>query len=384
VSLGIHSWLTPWDLMPEGFEIRDADGEATLPIDLEEDDVPAAPPPGTGAPKPAATNDPNGVTVDAAVPLPTLDAGAPEAGADASLDGAADDAGMDDGGLDPDARVDPTTLASDLTSSDPAVLLVLNMTLIKQQQLGSKLGPLLTAIPQWDDFIGGTGIDPVRDTDWVMIAGPSLRNTSKDIILIHYTASDDMVDKAVDVVAAKYPQGGPYDAGVANVRAALGHADNAPRVFLRPRPSYLAVLPVASAHKQAERLRAKEERPRIGAGEAFRMRILTPQNVMPQLPPQVTKLTLWIVPNADGSADIYAEGECASAQDALDATTKTRDLVLRSNSLIVQVMTLSLLNGAQVTQSGTNMELTLHASAAQLDAVLNLVANAVHNMKSGQ
>ena len=76
------------------------------------------------------------------------------------------------------------------------------------------------------------------------------------------------------------------------MRASLGHADNAARVFLRPRPHFVAVVPPESAHANAVILRAKEVAPPTRPGEAFRMRLLAPQNVMPALPATIKKVNM--------------------------------------------------------------------------------------------
>ena len=91
------------------------------------------------------------------------------------------------------------------------VTLVVNAEVIRLHPVGARMGYLLRGIPQWDEFMSGTDIDPVRDTDWVLISGPSLVNTSRDVILIHYSAPDAAIDKAIDVVSKKYDRGGRFD-----------------------------------------------------------------------------------------------------------------------------------------------------------------------------
>ena len=63
------------------------------------------------------------------------------------------------------------------------VMVVVNAEVIRQNPVGAQMGYLLRGIPQWDEFMSGTDIDPVRDTDWVVISGPSLINTSRDVML---------------------------------------------------------------------------------------------------------------------------------------------------------------------------------------------------------
>ena len=104
--------------------------------------------------------------------------------------------------------------AGDIQADKVLVMVVINAEVIRQNPEGAKMGFLLRGIPQWDEFMHGTDIDPVRDTDWVMISGPSLVNTSRDVVLIHYSARDAKVERAMEQVAHNYAKGGGYDAGV--------------------------------------------------------------------------------------------------------------------------------------------------------------------------
>ena len=121
--------------------------------------------------------------------------------------------------------------------SQNVVLVIVNMAVIRAHPVGAKLGPLLSAIPQWDDFHRRLGrVDPVRDTDWVLINGPSLdgheaatpsssttRRPGRRGRQGHHAWSRTSTSTA-----------GRFDAGVPGVKAALGHADRYERVFLRP------------------------------------------------------------------------------------------------------------------------------------------------------
>ena len=70
------------------------------------------------------------------------------------------------------------------------VVLGVNVQLIRKHPVGARMGPVLQALPQWRDFLKGaqTPVDPIRDTDWILIYGPSLIHTDKDAVLVRYTA----------------------------------------------------------------------------------------------------------------------------------------------------------------------------------------------------
>lgn len=430
-STGAHYAMFPFGFMPStSMEFKDVDDELTIPTDLIED----TPPPQVAEPEPPQTpvgpQDPNADgpgKPDAAPPPKKKDAGAPEGGvADAGApdDGGEDasprdageardaavalsgeagvpvaetDAGAGDGGggsaiakADPDAGIpgaggprDPGSMigmAGLVSAGTVNVTLLVNMQVIRSHPVGARLGPLLAGLPQWNDFIRGneTNFDPVRDTDWMLIYGPSLINTDRDAMLIHYSVPDATVDHAIDLVSAKYDQGGAYDAGVPGVKATLGHADNAQRVFIRAQPHVLAVVPPDKARDFAKVLKARTVNPKVRPGEALRLVVKDPHRQVAirglSFPKELKELRLWIVPRADGGADVYGEGDCTSEDTAASTATTLTDVISRTNSGLVQMGTAGLLNGAKVEAEGSGVHLHISASRTQLDRVLGTVA----------
>jgi hypothetical protein len=244
------------------------------------------------------------------------------------------------------------------------------------------MGPLLSSIPQWDDFISGTGVDPISQTDWVLISGPGLIDTSNDVIIVRYSAPDAVVDKAIDVVSKKYEHGGPFDAGVPGVRAALGHADKAPRVFLRPQTHLLAVVPVPYANTAAKILVRSKVSPNVRPGEAVRLTLKRPNHPFPDIPKTVSELRLWVLPRSDGSAEVFAEGDTASDAEAVAAADDIGKVVGRFKSnFLVRALTKGLLNGVDVKSSGKLVTLHLDANQEQLEALLSIVEGQVRARK---
>lgn len=386
-SLAVHVVLAPWTFVPPSFETRDVEGDTAIPVDLLE---PEAPPP---EPPPQAEHmgdkveaDPGGVSVgDAAVAKVGHDAGVIDAA------GPIPDAAPDVIDAAPDAPDtgprDPVAMAGDVgkvQAGEALVVLLVNAAEIKKHPIGSQLGPLLSAIPQWDDFISGTGIDPIAMTDWVLISGPGLVDTTNDVIIVRYSAPDAVVDKAIDTVAKKYDRGGPFDAGVPGVRAALGHADRAPRVFLRPQSHLLAVVPVHYANTAARILVRSKVSPNVRPGEAVRLTVKRPYQPFPDIPKTVSELRLWVLPKADGSAEVFAEGDCATEQEAVDAADQIGKVIGRFKSnVLVRMLTKGLLNGIDVKSSGKLVTLHLDATEEQLEALLTIVEGQVRARKGG-
>lgn len=421
LSIVLHIALSPLHFLPDptGLEFKDPEGELSIPIDLLGEEAPPEPPP---APAPIPeTNDPNGDALrkaDAAPPPKPKDASVPDAeplaidaGVVALAEGGApvdagksrSDAGPDDadaavedgGGLvaiadaggdaEPSAATGPRDPAamfgmkSVVNTGPQNVTLGVNTALIRKHPVGSRMGPILQSIPQWRDFLKGSQatVEPIRDVDWILIYGPSLRHTDRDAVLLRYNAPDEAVDHAVAAIARAYDRGGPFDAGVPGVSASRGHADNAERIFLRPRSKLLVIVPPAHAREAATRY--KNEMPRgPSATEAMRLIVKNPSNQVSipglKFKDSLKEIRLWIIPRSDGGADIHAEGDCTDEPAAADTADAMTDLLRSQNSIGVRLATRGLLNNAKVEAVGTRVKLDITASQEQLEAILQLVA----------
>ncbi len=390
LSGAAHCTVVPLEL-PQGFEIKDVEGEAAIPVDvMEAVDDPASSPAPTPAeakneadPKekdpaaPAVARD-GGVAVDAEAPdaaaRPT-DAGTGQGGIDGAVAEATDGGGASPreapGPRDPQAIVGA---AGAVQADVVLVMVVVNAEVIRKNPVGAKMGFLLRGIPQWEAFMSGTDIDPVRDTDWVVISGPSLINTARDIVLLHYSATDAVVDHAVEIVSQKYDRGGPFDAGVPGVKATLAHADRAERVILRPQPHVLVVVPPSIAEKEARQLATARVPAHVRPGEAVYLRFISPHRAMPELPESIAELRLRVVPRPDDGADVFIDGDTKDADTATHAARDVRNVVKNHNDMMVSLLTRGLLDGVDVTTEGSVVKVHLTASKEQIATLVNLVA----------
>jgi hypothetical protein len=411
-SAVLHSVLTPWQLLPDtsGIEVKDPEGELTIPIDLLGEDQPPPPPEKPPEQTPPETPpDPNALNArpDAGPRRPKPDASVPDAspletdGGDLALpqEGGApvtesDGGAPSDGGL--VASADAGGPAGAMGPRDPGgmigmaglvsagtvnVTLLVNINVIKTNPVGARMGPLLFGIPQWQSFVKGSqvAIDPIRDTDWILIYGPSLIHTERDAVIVRYSASDAVVDQAVEQIAKNFAKGGPLDAGVPGIKASLGFADNGQRAFLRVQPHVLVIVPPDKAREFALVMKRAPIQPKVRAGEAMRLTVKNPthQISVPGLKfsEKLTEIRLWIVPrNSDGGADVYAEGDCTDEAAAADTADALTDVIKRQNSFAVRIATRGLLNGARVIPEGKNVTLHVSVSQEQLEVLLQTLA----------
>lgn len=407
LSIAVHWVIAPWELFPSssGLELKDPNGDLAIPVDLLGQETPPPepePPPPPAPPEPTPKEqDPNAFTkLDAgprrrdaaadAQPLAALpDAGVvPESDGGAISDAGEGDGAIDDGGLvaladggtpgsngprDPESMFGLTKVVN---AGVQNVVLGVNVALIRKHPVGARMGPILQAIPQWRDFLKGapTPVDPIRDTDWILIYGPSLIHTDKDAVLVRTNLPDSALDATIGAIASTYDKGGAFDAGVPGVKASLGYADNGQRVFLRPQSKLLVIVPPSHAREAA--LTFKKQSPRgPAATEALRLILHDPMNQVRGLNiPSLTEIRLWILPQKDGSADVYAEGDCADEAGAAEAAARVKDIISRQNAGLVRLATHGLLNNVEIAPDGRRVKLHLTATEDQLEAVLSVVA----------
>ena len=384
-----HCAALPFELT-RGFEIDEVDGEAAIPVDLLEpqDTPPPAEPPPPAEAKPSAE-----VTAAALRAAPHLDAGAPrdgglDAGPDAArADAAAFDAGADgrdgavalaEAGAAPGGPRDPQAIvgaAGDIQVDAVLVMVVVNAEVIRNNPEAAALARLLRGEPQWAEFIKGADIDPINDVDWILISGPSLVDTSRDVVLIRYSASEAKVARAMDVVARADPRtGGPFDAGVGSMKAVRAWADRAERVVLLPRPHVLAIVPSSAAARVARQLSRATVPVHIRKGEAAYVRVVNPHHPMPEIPASITEARLRVVPRDDAGVDLYLEGDTRTPEAARQAAAEVASVIARHNIPIVAMATQNLLGGAETTSEGTVVKVHIVASREQINTVIGLAA----------
>ena len=117
------------------------------------------------------------------------DAGEGDAAGDGGLLASAGDSGAPPGATGPRDPGSMIGLAGLISAGTINVTLLVNISVIRTNPVGARMGPLLYGIPQWNDFMKGSQVtvDPIRDTDWILIYGPSLIHTDRDAVIVHYS-----------------------------------------------------------------------------------------------------------------------------------------------------------------------------------------------------
>lgn len=390
VSLVLHVPLTPfagllalfaWLIPPHGPNAQDLGPIRAIPIEmLTEDEPETAKPPARAEPNVPVELPPKLAPKPKPVKHDEPDAGAADAGADAGPADAGSDAGA--------SKIsDPVALAGEagkVADANANVRLIINSEAIRSHALGARIGALLASVYQWRDFFGPTGIDPVRDIDRLLIAGPQLRDSSGVVVVLQHNTSEQRMHQAVDALVKRDPQG-KWLTG--KVPTAVARADRAERYFVFPGPHLIVVAP-PSAAQSALALGPKVKIKPPKDGEAMSAYVVTPWRVFIGMPFGVPKSIKWvlvrIVPRSDGGleADLEAEDESedTAARDAKyveDQLNNVAHINLGFLSVLLGKKSSNFIERVSFTSEGKTIHGTLSADAGQVSMLFDLVGAAI-------
>src|SRR5690606_36627536 len=171
---------------------------------------------------------------------------------------------------------DPIALAgkaADLADSNANVRLFIFADVIRDQPLGPRVGALLKRTPQWREFFGPSDIDPIRDVDRVLIAGPQLRNLSQVVAVVQHHLKREKIDAALDLLVQN--SGEWIDREARLVRA---DADRASRLFSAPNETVVVVAP-PKMEEQLKKLGEQSTFARADGNIALSAYVVTPHRV---------------------------------------------------------------------------------------------------------
>lgn len=283
---------------------------------------------------------------------------------------------------------DPMALAGKVarvTDSNANVRLFIFADVIRNHPLGPRVGALLKRTPQWNDFFGTTDIDPIRDVDRVLIAGPQLRNSSQVVAVVQHHLPERLIDAAFEQLVQR--KGEWIDR---KARLARAQADRAERLFSAPNSAVVVVAPP----QMEEQLRSLGEQmrfPQAGSDIALTAYVVTPHRVTRgtglELPKSIKWVRLDVRPTDDGGGVLRI---LAQDKDAEQAQTNAEFLQM----LIDQVASVDLRRGgglgafasmllgsskvrmlerAQFVARGKQIEGTIVATRAQLMNLADLL-----------
>lgn len=295
----------------------------------------------------------------------------------------------------PDAAIaDPVALSGSvakLADSNVNVSLILYADAVRKHPLGARVGRILQSTPQWRDFFGPARMDPIRDIDRVLIAGPQLRDSSNVVAVVQHSLPDEAIEAGVDALVQR--GGGEWIEG-AKSKMARTRADRAERFIVLPSRGVVAIVP-PSAEKAARALGKKTKFPKGPPGVALLAYIVTPWRALKGLPVQVPKSIEWVrievQPRADGGArarlilqDASEEEAKAHAEDIQSMIRAATELDFGKmggglgalGSLVFGNKKHKMLERVSLSAEGTQIRGIIEADAEQLTFLVDLVGGA--------
>jgi hypothetical protein len=264
---------------------------------------------------------------------------------------------------------DPVALAGaagKLADSNANVRILLYTDVVRNHPLGARIGGLLKRSPQWSDFFGPTDVDPIRDIDRVLIAGPELRDTKNIVAVIGHHLSEEQIDVALERLVAR---NGEWISR--SPRLARATADRATRLFAAPRDGIVAVAP-PSVEKSLKKLGQRLAFPDAPPGTAAHVYIKSPSRPLRalglRLPDSIAWLSIRVVPEANGGVLLRLEAQDESEALASEHAESLEVLLRRASEIDLSKM------GAM----GALAAFALGASKQKVVESIELVARADH------
>lgn len=283
---------------------------------------------------------------------------------------------------------DPLALAGSAASivdSNANVRLFIYADVIRNHPLGPRVGTLLKRTPQWSDFFGVADIDPIRDVDRVLIAGPQLRNSSQVVGVVQHHLPRTQIEAALQQLVDR--KGEWIDK---QARLARAEADRATRLFSAPNDTVVVVAP-PQLEKQLASLGEKSRFPEGSGDIALSAYVVTPHRVTRgtglKLPESIKWARFDLRPTPDGGGilkilaqDSDAETARANAEFFQMMIDQIATVDLRRGgglgafaSMLLGSEKVRMLEEAKFSAKGKRIEGTIVATRAQLMNVADLL-----------
>jgi hypothetical protein len=279
---------------------------------------------------------------------------------------------------------DPVALsgsAGSLADSNANVRLLIFTDRMRNHPLGNRIGELLAAADQWKDFFGPGGLDPVRDVDRILIAGPQLRDSSQVLAVLRTSATPERVRSTVDVLVKRDPEGKWLDAAVP---AAKARADRAERIFVLPKPGLVIVTPPSAAEDAIKRGKSLRF-PDAKGSEVLTTYVVTPWRAFIGVPFEVPKSIAWVKMKITATADGGATAELEAEDESEELAKKNAEKLAAGINRVTQIQTgalgamfgvkaFKLIEPVSFSASGKKITGTVVATPSQLGALLEAVS----------
>ncbi len=272
---------------------------------------------------------------------------------------------------------DPVRSSGDvrkIAPKNPNVSLLIYPSRIRGHQLAVQFAPTLTKLRNWRRFFGGTGLDPIRDSDWILIAGPQLRDSSRVVAVLRYNVPQHRVRAAIDGMVKRSGARGAWVPG--KVPAAKAFVDGAERYFVMPGPNILVVVP-PDGLEQARNLPRNLSFPSRG-NEVVVLFLKHPANAFRdqpvKLPTSVQSMRFSMSLNPNGGADARLDAKDMDATSAAKNAPELTEVINKAMEIDLIFAKRRLLNHVTFRADGDHIRTETHVTDAQLRHILSFIA----------
>lgn len=322
-----------------------------------------------------------------------LDAAAGDAMAASSRDG-----GVEEPGADTDAGV--ITLPKAHLPVGAQIALWLDIVQIRNSPLAANVEALLDATPDWQALLRGSGIEPIRDLDRLLVASPNL-DRSRWVMAGKHHHSDEWTRTTVERMAAEHGERAAWQERDGIPVAPWYHDDDTPRLvgilgphhFVISRPRDLPRV-LSSAHRLSiAGANAKSGIPQtsgeallsMAPGEVLALEVQGARQFVqgdPQHVPLTARLGLRSNPQGGARAEVVAE--FPSEEDAQGARLFWERITgLYANRPDIRLFGLHRpLEGAEFRVVGKRLVIQISLRESELRLILSYLAAAL-NPSSG-
>jgi hypothetical protein len=319
--------------------------------------------------------------VDAASPASSTTQATPDAG-----DGVLRDAGVASGAK--SGEVPPATPVRDpigisgkagsIAGKDPNVSLLLGMDAIRSHPSGATLGPMFATLPIWNQFFVGSGVDPVKDLDRILVAGPQFRESSKVVAVVKLKMKEPAIHDVLEGIRQRAVPPGEWES--ATVMTAT--VDKTKRVFVMQGNGVLMVVP-DSLGDTARKLKNASFPGK--KGEAIVVFLKFPGKALRGAPFPIPASLRWVrlatTLSPDGSATTQIDALDTSADQAeRSADVLTAGLEAATTREVPFLGTVRMIDRVVFRAVGDHVQGTLQLNPAQTRELAKLVAQGAANL----
>ncbi len=249
-------------------------------------------------------------------------------------------------------------------------VVVVNVDAMRAMPAFAPLSAVAGRLPPWNELSA-----PALGLGWVLVAGPSLVRTERDVVLLRVAADDATIDRWLDALGAKAPSRAAVPMPTTpDVHAVSVHVDGATRVAMRAGHHVVAFVPPGAAAEASRALLASPPPEHVASPALLGVRLLEPHRVIPKLAPDgVTELRLAVAPTRADGADVVLEEDAPTAARARKPRDDLIATIDAQNTMAVRLVLAGILDHVEATTNGRTVTVRLHATPDQVRNVINLL-----------